>query len=98
MHVVEVKNRSLLRFKVSIVAQSESDLLYFPPDERSWTKSDVHIGDRPEAGPYIRKVSKGLACHDTSTDECITVSVKYEAIGTRCSGSAELSLLVDTRA
>jgi hypothetical protein len=99
MHVVEIRNRSMLRFKIDIVAQCESELLSFPPGERSWTKNDVQVGDRPEkGGPYIRKVTKQLTCGDTSTDESITVSIKYEAVGPRCSGSAELAILVDTRA
>jgi len=97
VHVVEIRNRSLLRFRVDIVAQCESDSLSYPANERSWSKN-VQVGDRPaRGGLYTRKVTENLACGETSTDESISVSVKYEAIGCRCSGSAELNLLVDTR-
>jgi hypothetical protein len=99
LHVVEISNRSLIPFKMNIEARSESELLSFPPEEQSWAEPKVEISDRPKGGgQFIRKVEKKLACDDTSTDQGIIVFVKYEAIGPRCSGSAEIMLLVDTRA
>lgn len=97
VHVVQIQNRSLLRFSVGILAQCESESISYPADERSWERN-VHVGDRPDkGGAYTRKVTEDLTCAKTSVDESITVSVKYEAIGCRCFGSAQIDLLVDTR-
>lgn len=97
-HVVEIRNRSMLRYKVDVVVQSESRVLSFLPGDLGWEKSEIRVGDRPEGGgAHVRRVTRELACQGVSDDEEITVSVKYEAIGPRCSGSAELTLLVDTR-
>lgn len=98
LHVVEIRNRSLLRFKIDILAECESESISFPDNKRSWAKESVQVGHRPEqGGSYVRKVTKELSCDVTSTDESITVSVTYEAIGCRCVGASELGLLVDTR-
>jgi len=99
MHVVEIRNRSMLRFKVDVVAQADSQSLTFLPDDPGWEKSEIRVGDRPEGGGvHVRRVTKELACRGISDDEAITVSIKYEAVGPRCSGTAELTVLVDTRA
>jgi hypothetical protein len=97
VHVVEIQNRSLLRFKIDIIAQCESGSISYAANERSWAKN-VQVSSRPATGgAYTRKVTENLISNETSIDESITVSVKYEAIGCRCSGAAELALLVDTR-
>jgi hypothetical protein len=99
LHVVEIRNRSLLRFKIDITAQCESESISFPDNKQSWTKENVRVGDRPEqGGSYTRKVTEKLCYGETSVDESITVSVTYEAIGCRCTGTTELELLVDARA
>jgi|SRR5579875_426029 len=96
-HVIQIQNRLLIRFKIDIISQCEAESISYPVGERTWMKK-VQVGDRPaKGGAYMRKVTENLVCNDTSTDESITVSVKYEAIGCRCFGSAKLELLVDTK-
>jgi hypothetical protein len=99
LHVVEIRNRSMLRYRIAVVAQSHSRALSFVPDNPAWDQSEIHVGDRPESGgAHVRRVVKPLCCQGVSDDEEITISVKYEAIGPRCAGSVDLTLLVDTRA
>jgi hypothetical protein len=89
----------MIRFRMTVEVRSDSESLSFPPDEQSWTKPPLEVSGRPDrGGQFVRKVEKKLASGDTATDQGIIVSVKYEAIGPRCVGSAELMLLVDTRA
>src|SRR5690349_864558 len=84
LHVVEIRNRSMLRYKIAVVAQSHSQVLSFAPGDPAWDQSEIHVGDRPESGgAHVRRVVKALACQGVSDDEEITISVKYEAIGPR---------------
>jgi hypothetical protein len=96
-HAVDIQNRSLLRFEVSIAAHCGSDRLYYPGNVPIW-EANVQVNKRPAGGGASkRRVSRPLSCSEESSDEAITVVVKYEALGCRCTGSAEMQLLVDTR-
>ncbi len=99
MHVIEFKNRSMIRFRVTVEVRSDSESLTFPPGEHGWTRPPIEVSGRPDrGGQFVRKVNNKLASGATKSDQGIIVSVKYEAIGPRCVDSTELMLLVDTRA
>lgn len=96
-HVVEIRNRTLLRFEVHIAAQSGSERVSYAGNMSTW-EAKVQVNKRPPSGgPSKRKVSQPLECSEEATDESIAVVIKYEAIGCRCTGSTEMQLLVDTR-
>jgi hypothetical protein len=95
VHVVEIQNRSLLRFKIEITAECESESISYLPNGQKWTKL-VEVRGRTDH-LHTRRATGDLTCSKTSTDQSISVSVNYETIGCRCFGSTELELLVDTR-
>ena len=96
-HLIEIQNRTLLRFEIEIFAKCESDGIYYPGNEPTWGKK-LQISPRPlRGGPRKRQASQNLESCEDSTDESIKVLIRYEAIGCKCTGTSEIELLVDAR-
>jgi hypothetical protein len=94
-HLIEINNRTLLRFEVEIFARCESSGIYYPGNESTWEKK-LQISPRPlRGGPRKRQASQDLESSEDATDDSIKVLIKYEAVGCRCIGTSEIELLVD---
>jgi len=95
-HLVEVQNRTLLRFSIEITAESESEGLYYGDHERNW-ETILQIGHRTSGGgPRRRSVGQDLISDKMSTDSSVKVNVKYTALGCLCEGRSVIQLQVDT--
>ena len=95
-HLIEIPNRTLLRFEIEIVAKCESSGIGYSDNEQTWEKK-LQVGPRPlRGGPRKRQVAQNLESREDSTDEGIKILIKYEALGCKCIGTSEIELLVDT--
>jgi hypothetical protein len=96
-HVVKVQNRTLLRFKITVAAESESGNLHYGDDKKTWD-AEIDIGHRPYKGGFRNRTARESlrSGDDASEDESLKITVTYSALGCMCEGSSLMQLVVDT--
>jgi hypothetical protein len=95
-HVVRIRNRTLLRFELSISSECETQHIRYGNGTDRWDE-DLSIGHRPVAGgPRERIANATLMSGGAASDESLKIIVKYKALGCMCEGSSAMQLQVDT--
>lgn len=94
-HVVVIKNRRLVRFRIKVTSECESAHLSYRDSGETWD-ANVQVNARPDKGGEAERIMRStLDCAHVFIDEGIAMSVSYMAIGCKSSGSATMQLLLD---
>lgn len=89
VHVVKIKNMTMLRYEVKMSAECESAHLRYGTD-KTWT-AELEVSGRRE-----RELRGDLRCVDSFVDQGIKMTVSYAVIGCKGAGAATMQLLLDT--
>lgn len=90
VHIVKIRNMTMLRYEVKVSAECESAHLRYGAD-KTWT-AELEVGGRKE------RVLRGeLSCVDVFVDQGIKMTVSYAAIGCKGVGAATMQLLLDSQ-
>jgi hypothetical protein len=96
-HVVRVRNRTLLRFGISISSECETASIRYEEDSNKW-EDQIEVGHRPDSGGFRERVrSAKLRGSGNVRDESLKVTIQYIAVGCFCEGRADMQLQIDTR-
>lgn len=95
-HVIRIRNRTLLRFEISISSECETQRIRYDNGDARWNE-DLSIGHRPlSGGPRERSANAALRSSGAATDESLKITVRYKALGCMCEGNSSMQLQVDT--
>ena len=96
-HVVRVRNRTLLRFGISISSECETASIRYEDDVSRW-EDQIEVSHRPDSGGFRERIrSARLRGSGNVSDESLKVTIQYVAIGCFCEGSSDMQLQIDTR-
>jgi hypothetical protein len=95
-HVVEIQNRTLLRFRIGLSSECESAHLHYASQEKTWMET-FEISPRPHSGgARERTLRNEIACAEAAGDRSVMVTISYQVIGCMGAGSATVQLQIDT--
>lgn len=95
-HVVEIRNRTLLRFQIDISSECESAHLRYEDEGAIWIET-LEVSPRPQSGgARERTLRNEIGCANPCGDKSIKMTINYQAIGCIGAGSTTVQLQVDT--
>lgn len=95
-HVVEIRNRTLLRFQIDLSSECESPNLWYRSVDKTWAEN-LEISPRPQSGGARERTLRNVMnCAGAAGDESIKIKISYQVIGCKGTGTTTVQLQVDT--
>lgn len=95
-HVVEIRNRTLLRFQIDVSSECESAHLRYAGEDTAWVET-LEISSRPHSGgARERTLRNEITCACTESDKSVKMTISYQVMGCKGAGAATIQLQVDT--